>query len=131
MDGKYTFGEAARNFSDQKETAGDGGQLRNPQDFGPRFELTKMDPELYNQVRNLKDEEISTPIFEQDPRGGSPKYKILKITNRYDEHTADFAQDYIKIKAIKKWMNKHIEDTYVTVNESNRDCEFANNWVKE
>jgi len=141
MDGKYTFGEAARNFSDQKETAGDGGQLRNPQDFGPRFELTKMDPELYNQVRNLKDEEISTPIFEQDPRGGSPKYKILKITNRYDEHTADFAQDYIKIqqlaktekqfKAIKKWMDKHIEDTYVTVNESNRDCEFANNWVKE
>ena len=141
IDGKYTFGEAARNFSDQKETANDDGKLRNPQDFGPRFELTKMDPELYNQVRNLKDDEISMPIFEQDPRGGGPKYKIMKITNRYDEHTADFAQDYIKIqqlaktekqfKAIKKWMNQHIEDTYVTVNESNRSCEFANNWVKE
>lgn len=141
QDGKYTFAEAAQNFSDQKETANDGGKLRNPQDFGPRFELTKMDPELYNQVRNLKDDEISTPIFEQDQRGGAPKYKIMKITNRYDEHTADFAQDYIKIqqlaktekqyKAIKKWMSKHIEDTYVTVNEGNHSCEFANNWVKE
>lgn len=141
IDGKYTFGEAARNFSDQKETANDDGKLRNPQDFGPRFELTKMDPELYNQVRNLKDDGISTPIFEQDPRGGGPKYKIMKITNRYDEHIADFAQDYIKIqelaktdkqyKAIKKWMNEHIEDTYITVNEGNLDCEFANNWVKE
>lgn len=140
-DGKYTFGEAARNFSDQKETAGDGGQLRNPQDFGPRFELTKMDPELYNQVRNLKDDEMSMPIFEEDPRGGAPKYKVMKITNRYDEHVADFAQDYIKIQqlaktekqynAIKKWMNEHIEDTYVTVNDSNHSCEFANNWVKE
>ncbi|MEP3211520.1 MAG: peptidylprolyl isomerase [Maribacter sp.] len=140
-DGKYTFGEAARNFSDQKETANDGGKLRNPQDFGPRFELTKMDPELYNQVRNLKDDEISLPIFEQDPRGGGPKYKIMKVTNRYDEHVADFAQDYTKIqqlaktekqyKAIKKWMNEHIEDTYITVNEGNRDCDFANNWVKE
>jgi peptidyl-prolyl cis-trans isomerase SurA len=141
IEGKYTFGEAARNFSDQKETANDDGKLRNPQDFGPRFELTKMDPELYNQVRNLKDDEISLPIFEEDPRGGAPKYKIMKITNRYDEHTADFAQDYLKIqelaktekqfKAIKKWMQEKIEDTYVTVNESNRDCDFANNWVKE
>ncbi|TMM53477.1 peptidylprolyl isomerase [Maribacter algarum] len=141
MDGKYTFEEAALNFSDQKETKFDGGKLRNPQDFGPRFELTKMDPELYNQVRNLKDDEISMPIFEQDPRGGAPKYKIMKITNRYDEHVADFAQDYIKIqqlaktekqyKAIKEWMNEHIEDTYITVNEANRECEFANNWVKE
>jgi len=141
MDGKYTFAEAAQNFSDQKETANDGGQLRNPQDFGPRFELTKMDPELYNQVRNLKDNEISLPIFEQDQRGGAPKFKIMKITNRYDEHEADFAQDYLKIqqlaktekqyKAIKKWMNEHIDDTYITVNEANRNCEFANNWVKE
>jgi peptidyl-prolyl cis-trans isomerase SurA len=141
LDGKYTFADAARNFSDQKETAGDGGQLRNPQDFGPRFELTKMDPNLYNQVRNLKDDEMSLPIFEEDPRGGPPKYKIMKITNRYDEHVADFAQDYLKIqqlaktekqyKAIKKWMDERIEDTYVTVNEGNRECEFANNWVKE
>jgi len=141
MDGKYTFEEAALNFSDQKETKFDGGKLRNPQDFGPRFELTKMDPNLYNQVRNLKDDEISMPIFEQDPRGGGPKYKIMKITNRYDEHTADFAQDYTKIqqlaqtekqyRAIKKWMNEHIEDTYITVNEGNRDCDFANDWVKE
>jgi len=141
IDGKYTFAEAAQNFSDQKETANDGGQLRNPQDFGPRFELTKMDPELYNQVRNLKDNEISYPIFEQDQRGGAPKYKIMKITNRYDEHIADFAQDYLKIqqlaktekqfKAIKKWMDEHIENTYVTVSEGNRDCDFANNWVKE
>ncbi len=141
IDGKYTFAEAALNFSDEKETKNDGGKLRNPQDFGPRFELTKMDPTLYNQVRNLKDDEISHPILEQDPRGGGPKYKIMQVTNRYDEHVADFAQDYIKIqqlaktekqyKAIKKWMNEHIQDTYITVNESNRDCDFANNWVKE
>ena len=141
IDGKYTFAEAALNFSDQKETKFDGGVLRNPQDFSARFELTKMDPALYNQVRNFKDDEISHPILEQDERGGPPKYKIMKVTNRYDEHVADFSKDYIKIqqlaktekqyKAIKKWMNEHIEDTYVTVNEGSRDCDFANNWVKD
>ena len=141
MEGKYTFAEAAVNFSDEKETKFDGGLLRNPINFDSRFELTKMDPVLYNQVRNLKDEEISRPIKEDDPRGGAPKYKIMKISNRYDEHKADFAKDYLKIQelalrekqfnTIKEWMNEHIDDTYIHVNEENRTCDFANNWVKE
>lgn len=141
LDGKYTFGDAALNFSDEKETKFDGGLLRNPINFDSRFELTKMDPTLYNQVRNLKDGEISRPIREDDPRGGPPKFKIMQISNRYDEHKADFAKDYLKIqelalrekqfKAIKKWMDGHIEDTYIHVNDENKGCDFANNWVKE
>jgi len=141
LDGKYTFSEAALNFSDEEETKYDDGKLRNPQDFGPRFELTKMDPTLYNQVRNLKDNEISYPIQEEDERGGGISFKLMRVTNRYDEHVADFAQDYIKIQqlaktekqfeAIKKWMDEHIDETYISVNDSRKDCEFANNWVKK
>jgi len=140
-EGKYTFAEAARNFSDEKETKFDGGLLRNPITYDSRFELTKMDPTLYNQVRSLKDNEISFPILEQDPRGGGPKYKLLNVTNRYDEHIADFSKDYTRIQqlaltekqynAIKKWMSEHIDETYISVNESNKGCDFANNWVKE
>jgi len=140
IDGKYTFAEAALNFSDQKETKFDGGQLRNPTDYGSRFELTNMDPYFYNQVRNLKDNEISQPILEEDPREGT-SYKIMKITNRYDEHTADFAKDYLKIQdlaltqkkvdAMAEWMKEHIDDTYISVNIGNQDCDFANNWVKK
>ncbi|WP_318310012.1 peptidylprolyl isomerase [Flagellimonas crocea] len=141
LDGKYTFAEAALNFSDEKETKFDGGLLRNPINFDSRFELTKMDPTLYNQVRDLKDEEISRPIREDDQRGGPPKFKIMKISNRYDEHEADFAKDYMKIqelalrekqfKAIKEWMDEHIEDTYIHVDAESRGCDFANNWVKQ
>lgn len=141
IDEEFTFAEAALNFSDEKETKFDGGLLRNPQDFSSRFELTRMDPALYNQVRNLKDNEISYPILEEDPRGGTSKYKILKVTNRFEEHKANFAQDYIKIQelaltekkfnAIKKWMEDHIEDTYISVNEANTNCDFTNKWVKE
>lgn len=137
---KFTFAEAALNFSDQTETKFDGGQLRNPSDYGSRFELTNMDPAFYNQIRNLKDNEISQPILEEDPREGT-SYKIMKITNRFDEHVADFSKDYIKIQqlaltqkqadAIGKWMKEHIVDTYVSVNASNQDCDFANKWVKE
>lgn len=141
LEGKYTFAEAARNFSDEKETKFDGGLLRNPINYDSKFELTNMDPTLYNQVRNLKDGEVSYPIKEDDPRGGPPTFKILQITNRYDEHKADFAKDYMKIqelalrekqlKAIKKWMTEKIEDTYIHVDDGNQDCDFANNWLKK
>lgn len=140
-DGKYTFAEAARNFSDEKETKFDGGLLRNPENYDTRFELTRMDPNLYNQVRNLKDNEISRPILEQDPRGGPSSYKILMVTNRYEEHKADFSRDYMKIqelalsekqfKTIKEWIKEHIDDTYISVNGGYRDCSFANNWLKQ
>lgn len=140
MEGKYTFADAALNFSDEKETKFDGGLLRNPVNFDSKFELTNMDPTLYNQVRELKDGEISRPVKEEDPRGGPPKFKIMQITNRYDEHKADFARDYIKIqelalrdkqfKAIQKWMKEKIADVYIQVSNENKDCNFANNWVK-
>ncbi len=141
LDGKYSFDEGARNFSDEKETKFDGGLLRNPINFDSKFELTKMDPSLYNQVRNLKDGEISRPIKEDDPRGGPPKFKIMQITNRYDEHKADFARDYIKIqelamrdkqfKAVREWMAERIDDTYILVDDDNKSCNFSNNWLKQ
>lgn len=141
IEGKYTFDEAAKNFSDEKETKNEGGQLRNPVTYDTKFELTKMDPSLYNQVRNLADGEISKPVVEPDPRGGPPKFKIMQITNRYDEHKADFVKDYLKIqqlaltdkqfKAIRKWMKEKIEGTYIQVSENNKNCNFANNWLKE
>ena len=141
IDGKYTFADAARNFSDEKETKFEGGLLRNPETFDTHFELTRMDPTLYNQVRNLKDNEISRPILEQDPRGGPSTYKILMVSNRFDEHKADFARDYLKIqdlalrekqfKTIKEWISEHIDDTYISVNGEYRGCDFANNWLKD
>ena len=141
MDKEITFAEAALNFSDQKETKFDGGLLRNPINFDSRFELTKMDPSLYNQVRNLKNDEISRPLKENDPRGGGIRFKILKVTNRFDEHPAEFAKDYLKIQelafrekqlnTIKEWISEHIEDTYISVAKGSIACNFANNWIKE
>lgn len=141
LDGKYTFAEAALNFSDEKETKFDGGLLRNPINFDSRFELTRMDPALYNQVRNLKDGDISRPLRENNTRGGAPQYKIMKISNRHDEHQADFAKDYLKIqelalkekqlRTIKTWIDENLQDTYVHISNNHRDCHFANNWLKE
>jgi peptidyl-prolyl cis-trans isomerase SurA len=94
--GEITFSEAARTLSDEKETRANGGILINPKTQDTHVELTKMDPSLYSEVSNLKDNAITPPILDDDPRTGK-KYKIITVTNRINEHPADYAKDYIKI----------------------------------
>jgi peptidyl-prolyl cis-trans isomerase SurA len=139
-DKDITFAEAARTLSDEKETRANGGALINPQTQDTRFELTKMDPTFYSQVSNLKENEISAPILDQGEEG-KKKFKLITVTNRIDEHAADYAKDYIKIKAlalknkqitaIGKWFDEKIKETYVKIIGEYRDCTFTNNWLKK
>ena len=140
VDNELTFEEAAKSFSDEKTTKNNGGVLINPTTGNTRFELTKIDPVLYTQIQRLNDNEISAPLLEQD-NIGSNSYKIIKVTNRYDEHVADYSKDFIKIKelalkekqlkTIQNWMSEKIIETYISVNKDSRECNFANKWLKK
>jgi len=140
VDGEITFEDAARKYSDEKETSSEGGFLINPATQDYNFELTKMDTELYTQIQDLKEGEISLIQTDQD-RTGKVKFKILRVTDRVDEHEADYSRDYLKIKelaltekrfkAIEKWQDEKIKDTYIKVNGEHRDCDFSSNWLKK
>ena len=89
---------------------------------------------------NEVDNEISSPFLEED-RSGLKKYKILKVTNRYDEHKANYSRDYTKIKdlalkekqvsRIKEWMDEKIESTYININTDYKNCNFKNKWIEK
>lgn len=140
VDGTLTFAEAAMEFSDEEETKYEGGQLTNPttQDFN--FELTRMEPELYSQIQDLKDGEISEVLQDED-RVNRIKFKILTVTDRIDDHEANFAKDYLKIKnlalqdkqikAVEKWQKETISETYIKINGEYRNCDFQSNWLKK
>lgn len=139
VDGDITFEDAAKEFSDEKETKYNGGKLINPATQDYNFELTKMDPELYGQIQDLKDNEISLVLTDQD-RTGKIKFKIVTVSDRINEHEADYARDYIKIKelalsekqfkAVEKWQNEKIMETYIKINEDYKSCDFSGNWLK-
>ncbi|MCF7567801.1 peptidylprolyl isomerase [Sabulilitoribacter arenilitoris] len=140
VDGDITFADAAREASDSKETRGDGGQLINPKTQDYKFDLTRMEPELYAQIQNLKDGEVSQVLTEQD-RKGKVSFKLLMVTDRIDEHEADYARDYLKIRkqalnekkirTIEKWQSEKIFDTYIKISGKHRDCDFSGNWLKK
>ncbi|MDA0863270.1 MAG: peptidylprolyl isomerase [Bacteroidetes bacterium] len=138
--GRLSFADAAREFSDETETKNNGGLLINPVSLDTKFDLTKMDPTLSAQVYNLKENEVSQ-VFSDRDYTGKTSFKILTVTSRQSEHAADFVADYEKIqelalkekqiKAIETWQNKKIKDTYISVNGDYLDCEFASNWLKK
>ena len=140
LSGDLTFAEVALEISDEIETKFEGGKLINPETQDFNFELTKMDPELYSQIEKLKDGDVSIVLRDED-RLNPVKFKILTVTDRIDEHEANFATDYIKIQAlalqnkklkeIEKWQNIKINDTYVKIANEYKDCEFYSNWLKK
>ena len=139
VSGEISFADAAIEASDEIETRFDGGLLINPETQDYNFELTKMDPELYSQIANLKESEVSI-VYQDEDRYNPVKFKILTVSNRYDEHVADFSKDYIKIqklalqskqlKEIEKWQNKKIFDTYINISNDFGSCDFFSNWLK-
>jgi len=94
-----TFADAAKESSDEEETKYQGGQLINPVTQDYNFELTKMDPELYGQIQELENNAISQVITDQD-RIGRLKFKILTVTDRVNEHEADYARVSGKMKKL-------------------------------
>ena len=139
VSGEISFADAAVEASDEVETRFDGGLLINPETQDYNFELTKMDPELYAQIANLKEGEVSI-VYQDEDRYNPVKFKILTVSNRYDEHVADFSKDYIKIqklalqnkqlKEIEKWQNEKIFDTYINISNDFGSCDFFSNWLK-
>ena len=65
----------------------------------------------------------------------------MTVTDRIDDHKANFARDYLKIKdlalqdkqvkAIEKWQRETIIDTYVKINGDYRNCDYQSNWLKQ
>jgi peptidyl-prolyl cis-trans isomerase SurA len=133
------FDAAVLLYSQDKDTRLSSGVLMNPESGDTHFDLTRMDPELYAKVSNLKEGEISE-VFMDETRQGLKMYKILLLKSRTEAHTADLADDYVKImelalqkkktESIEKWSEEKIIDTYVNINQVYTNCEFKSNWTK-
>ena len=140
LTGEITFEDAVLKYSDDVDTKNNEGLILNPQTNDTRFDLTRMDPNLYSKVSSLKAGEITEPFYDE-VRGGAKMFKIILLKSKNETHTANFTQDYEKIQqltlqkkqeeTIDKWAKDKIEDTYIKINKDFKNCEFKNNWKKE
>jgi peptidyl-prolyl cis-trans isomerase SurA len=139
-EGKISFEEAVKKYSDDKETRNSAGLIVNPYTGESKFDLTRMDPALYARVAELKKGEITDVFYDQN-RSGDKMYKFIMMRGRVDTHIANIIDDYVKVQelalakkkeeTITKWSKEKIGDTYIKISEEHQKCEFNKNWKKE
>src|SRR5690606_40882609 len=115
-------------------------KIKKPATKNNNLKLTRMDTELNRQIQDLKNNKISLVLTDQD-RTGKVTFKIVTVSDRIDEHEADYSRDYLKIKelalnekqfeTIEKWQNEKIMETYIKISEDYKNCDFSGNWLKQ
>lgn len=137
---EITFADAARQYSEQKDTK-NGGGVMSAQNGSTRFELNAMeDTVLYSMVSNLEKDEISQIKLVEDPYTGQ-QFKMVQLTNKIPAHLADFSNDYLKIQSVAlrqkqnevigKWIEDTISDSFIKIGDEYKDCDFKSNWLKK
>lgn len=137
--GKITFEEAARLYSNDKETKNNGGKIFNLQTGDVKFDVSTLDVSLFISIDKLNSGEITRPMSYEttDKKQG---YRIIKLLKRTDPHVANLYDDYQSImnaaqnqkeaKETEDWVNRRIATSYIWIHEDFRNCDFEYKWVK-
>ena len=139
-EGKISFEDAVRRFSDDVDTKQNAGLMVNPQTKTTKFDnelLSQIDKNLIATINSMQIGEISKPM-QFVGYDNKPGYRILKLKNRIDPHKANLKEDYQKIsemanqekkqKEVKAWIKKRSKITYIKL-DPQFVCKFEQDWV--
>lgn len=124
------FEKAARDLSEDKNTAEVGGLMRDAQSGSSRLAMDgTMEYALFSMLDTMKVGTVTKPLPYRTEDGKSAM-RILYFKSKVLPHTADFKADFEKLqtivltnkknRAIDDWFRKSVADVYITV-----DPEFA------
>lgn len=141
MNEKFTFEEAAKFVSQDKDTRYNKGYMVNQISGNTRFEMQDLPQEVSRKIENMQVGEISEPFIMMDQSRNREVVAIVKLSNRIEGHRASLSEDYNLIKdmyenyqkeeIIRKWVEQKIKDTYVRIEDGWGDCEFKySGWIK-
>jgi peptidyl-prolyl cis-trans isomerase SurA len=134
------FDLAARIYSQDKNTAVNGGIMVNPATNSTMFTNDELQPADFIALRDLNIGEI-TEAFKSEDENGKEVYKIIHLRNRTSPHRANLREDYMVLQELaladkrqevfQKWIDEKIEETYVRVDNSFAGCRFdRKGWIK-
>ena len=126
-----SFAKAAKEFSTDKNSAGNGGLLSNRQDGGSRLPLDKLDPAIFFTIDTMKVGHITPPMpYRSDD--GKDGMRILWLKSNTPPHQANLKEDYQKIaaaalnetrnKALDEWFIKNRGSVYLEVAPEYAQC---------
>lgn len=137
LDGKLTFQEGVRRFSDDDETKASAGMVQNPQTGQNTMTVDLLTPDVYFYIEKMQAGEISLPIAYQAP-DGTKGYRIIYLKARSKPHQASLKEDYGKIQQaalsakraehLRNWVVKAKDRTYIKVDHMYKYCDRLAPW---
>lgn len=138
---RFSFEEAARYISQDKDTRNSNGVMVNSQTGTTRFEMSQLPQEVAKVVGQMEPGDISEPFIMRDPARDREIVAIVKLSARIPAHRANLSDDYQQIKdmyenaakekMVQEWLANKIRDTYVRIEDGWRGCDFQHEgWIK-
>jgi peptidyl-prolyl cis-trans isomerase SurA len=132
-----SFSNLAIRYSNDKETANNGGRLMNPNTGAGRFMLEELDPTTYQLLSNLNEGQHSK-LQVSSTAEGQKMVRVLYIEKRIDAHTASLEQDYARIQqaalsekkmdVLKTWIEKRKKNLHISVQGYSDTCPELRKW---
>jgi len=133
------FEYAVKIYSDKKsQNYHNGGRMANPKTGNNYFDTGDLPPDIYFQIEEMKEGELSEPL-EYIDRGGETMYRVIKLDSRTKPHRASLEQDYSRIQSFakeskknlyyNKWMIEKMEETFIKVDGDLSTCQNLVQWI--
>ncbi len=135
------FEEAAMMFSTDKTTRNNGGTAINPETMSSKFSADELNSEVSKILTKMNINEISQPFETVDEGSQQTVFKIVKLTNKIEQHKANLQEDYQQLadmylakkkeEVLQKWIEERQSQTYIRIDDTYANCNFKfDNWIK-
>jgi peptidyl-prolyl cis-trans isomerase SurA len=135
-----TFEEAAKRYSDDRDTKFNGGYIINQETATTSFTDEQIDPALAYNIKGVAVGNI-TRTFRTKNEKDQDVLKFVKTQSKTNAHSANISTDYKiiqemciatkKQKEILKWVENKQKNTYMKIDKSYSNCNFeSKGWVK-
>ncbi len=128
------FAKAAKEESDDKETAGSGGFFLSP-DGSNRVSTENIDPVIFFTIDTMQVGAITPPLTYR-MNNGEPAVRILYLKSKSRPHQANLRDDYQKIynaalqekrtRILEDWFGDARKQVYIDIDPEHSDCNVAN-----
>jgi peptidyl-prolyl cis-trans isomerase SurA len=128
-----SFSKAAKDYSEDKPSSGNGGLMTDPQSGSTKIFAENLDPTVFFVIDSMKVGQISKPLPYRTEDGKSA-VRILFYKSKIAPHQANLKDDWEKLQAAAlaekrnkrtiEWFKKAKNDVFINLSGEYKDCKL-------
>lgn len=131
--GKITFEDAAKKYSDDERTKSNGGFITESRTGNYRVPVDELDKEIYFRIESLNGGDISEPELITIPGPEREQaWRVFYLKSEMPPHRANLKDDYQRFqvmamqqkqnKALQDYINRSRKEVYIKVADDFKNC---------